>query len=112
MAKRTPHLRTSPITVASAALSNSGFNLYCLDCNHHAAWSPSALAAVEPPWRTVWDFKRRRKCSKCGARGSTERVYLTGFNVHDGCWDQRPPTPTPPQLWPPSRSEATQGCVR
>jgi len=68
MARRTPHLRDSVVTVASTALHNNGLNLYCLDCNHNAAWSPSALAAVEPPSRKVWDFKRRRRCSRCGAR--------------------------------------------
>jgi len=100
MARRTPHLSDSFVTISNVALHNNGLNLYCLDCNHNAAWSPCELAAVEPPARLVWDFKRRRRCSKCGARGSTDRVYLTSFVVNGGVasWG-RSPDPTAPQLW-------------
>ncbi|MCE9521441.1 MAG: hypothetical protein K8S25_03295 [Alphaproteobacteria bacterium] len=101
MARPRPlHLRDSSVTIASTALGNGGLNLFCLDCHHHARWTPAALAAAEPPARKLWDFKRRRKCSRCGARGSTDRVYLTSFVVWTGAWDHRPPNPTPPQLWP------------
>lgn len=100
MPRRVPHMSESPVTIASACLHNHGLNLYCLDCNHRASWSPTELATIEPPWRKVWDFKRRRRCSKCGARGSTDRVYLTCFVVGAGTssW-YRQPNPTPPQLW-------------
>ncbi len=100
MARREPHLSESPVTVGNSCLSNHGLNLCCLDCNHTAAWSPAELAAIEPPTRSVWDFKRRRRCSKCGARGSTDRVYLTCFVVGTGTasWN-RPDKPSAPQLW-------------
>lgn len=51
-------LRDSVVTIGSTCLQNHGLNLFCLDCHHHAAWSPAQLAAVEPPSRRVWDFKR------------------------------------------------------
>lgn len=101
MVRRTAHLRDSVVTIASVALHNNGLNLHCHKCPNHASWGPADLAAIEPPWRRLWDFKRRRRCSKCCARGSTDRVYLTCFVVGSGTasW-ARPPNPTPPQLWP------------
>lgn len=101
MARKTPHLRDSTVTIASSALLNHGLNLHCLDCNHSGHWTPTELARVEPPARSAWDFKRRRRCSRCGARGSSDRVYLTCFVVgtDTSSWG-RPPDPTPPQLWP------------
>ncbi len=97
---RTPHLRDSLVTIGASALSNHGLNLYCLNCGHSASWPPSALARVEPPRRSLWDFKRRRRCSKCGTGGSSDRVYLTCFVVgtHTSSW-YRPANPTPAQLW-------------
>lgn len=96
---RTPHLRDSIVTIGDSVLQNLGLNLYCLDCGHRASWSPSELANAEPPRRLVWDFKRRRKCSKCGTGGSTDRVYLTCYVVGTE-FSIRPSNPTPPQLWP------------
>lgn len=99
MAPRNPHLRDSTVTVGNTCLSNHGLNLYCLDCNHRAEWSPAELAAIEPPQRLLWDFKRRRKCARCGAKGSTDRVYLTCSVVGIGSGWDRPLKPTLPQLW-------------
>ena len=97
----TPHLRDSTVTIGSSVLLNHGLNLYCLACSHSASWSPVELASVEPPGRLAWDFKRRRKCSKCGTGGSTDRVYLTCYVVgNEVASCRRPPNPTPPQLWP------------
>lgn len=95
---RNTHLSESPVTVGSSCLLNLGINLYCLDCSHRASWPPAELATIEPPWRSVWDFKRRRYCSKCGARGSSERVFLNCFVVGTGSGD-RQLNPTAPQLW-------------
>ena len=99
MALRTPHLRDSVVTIASVALHNNGLNLHCHKCPHHASWGPAELASIEPPWRRLWDFKRRRRCSKCGARGSTDDVFLNSFVVDTGPAWRRGPSPTPPQLW-------------
>ncbi len=102
MPRRTSHLRDSTVTVASVALHDNGVNLYCERCPNRASWTPAELAAVEPPWRRLWDFKRRRRCSKCGARGSTGDVFLNTFVVDAGIasWG-RAPDPSAPQLWPP-----------
>lgn len=99
---RTPHLRDSPVTIAATALGDRGLSLYCLACHHEAAWSPVELAAAEPPGRSLWDFKRRRRCSRCGAGGSTDTIYLTCSVMSAGmAAHRRPPNPTPPQLWTP-----------
>ncbi len=100
MARKTWHLSESVVTIGNIALGNRSLNLLCFDCGHEANWSPPELAAVEPPGRRLWDFKRRRCCSNCGTRGSTDRVYLTCHNVYSGSSEYRPPDPTPPQLWP------------
>lgn len=94
------HLRDSVVTIASVALGNCGINLHCHRCRNHTSLSPSQLAEVEPPHRRLWDFKRTRRCSKCGARGSTDDVFLNIFVVDAGIasW-RRSPDPTPPQLW-------------
>lgn len=96
------HLSESSVTVVHVALQNTGLYLNCIRCHRHRRWTPAQLAAVEPPWRTVWDFKRRRKCSRCGAQGSTEDIGLTRFNAWSGASKYRPRNPTPPQLWPPA----------
>lgn len=95
---RSPHLRDSVVTIGSNCLHNHGLNLFCLDCHHHAAWTPADVAAVERPARSLWDFKRRRRCSRCGTGGSTDRVQLTVSVMGVGSAD-RTPRPTAPQLW-------------
>lgn len=100
MARRTSHLRDSTVTVGSIALHNNGLNLYCHRCPNRRSWTPAELARAEPPSRSLWNFKRRRRCSKCGARGSTDDVFLNTFVVDSGVasWG-RAPNPTAPQLW-------------
>jgi len=97
---RAPHLSESDCTIGRNALMNYGLHISCLDCGRCVSLSPSQIATLEPPNRTLWDFKRRRRCSKCGARGSTDRVELrvSVMQTDVASW-RRAPNPTAPQLW-------------
>lgn len=103
------HLSQSLVTIANVALHNSGLHLHCMRCGRVCAFSPAALADAELPRGLVWDFKRKRRCSRCGARGSTDDVELRVFVVNAGViGHHRSLSPSAPQLWPGwSRFEAT-----
>src|SRR4051812_27530980 len=99
MRHRTLRLRESTDTVGSMALGGSGVWLHFVDCNYSCRFTPRDLARAAPPWCTVWNFKRRRKCSRCGALGSTDRITLTGCVMYTGAWEYRPRDPTRAELW-------------
>ena len=109
MGPRYTHLSQSLVTIANVALHNSGLHLHCVRCGRVGAFPPAALAATELPSALVWDFKRKRRCSKCGARGSTDDVEVRVFVVNAGVTgDLRSSDPSAPQLWPGwSRLEGT-----
>jgi hypothetical protein len=96
----TTHLKEGDCTIGSSALLNHGLRLHCLDCGRCVSLSPSQLATLEPSSRTLWDFKRRRRCAGCGARGSTDRIEIRIQVMTAGIASWRAePDPTLPQLW-------------
>ncbi|MCE9521123.1 MAG: hypothetical protein K8S25_01670 [Alphaproteobacteria bacterium] len=75
-----PRQRLSVLTIGSVLSSGQGVNLRCA-CGHRTALLPGQISAMAHPETRVLDFKRRFRCSMCGASGASDDVRLTLFAV-------------------------------
>lgn len=70
----------SILTVGSLLRDGEGVTLRCA-CGHRTALLPTQVAALAHPETPLLDFKRRFRCSMCGASGSGNGIRLTTFAV-------------------------------
>ncbi len=75
-----PRQRLSALTIGSLQSRDRGINLRCT-CGHRTALLPAQIAAMAHPETRILDFKRRFRCSMCGASGAGDDIRLTLFDV-------------------------------
>lgn len=76
----TPRQSISVLTIGSLRSRDQGINLRCA-CGHRTALLPDQMASMAHPETRVLDFKRRFRCSMCGASGAGGDIRLTLFDV-------------------------------
>jgi hypothetical protein len=72
--------RLSVLTIGSLLSRDQGINLRC-SCGHRTALLPAQMSAMAHPATRVLDFKRRFRCSMCGASGARDDIRATVFDV-------------------------------
>ncbi|MEQ1864625.1 MAG: hypothetical protein ABL996_08220 [Micropepsaceae bacterium] len=75
-----PRQSLSVLTVGSLSSRAQGINLRCA-CGHRTALLPAQIAAMAHPETRVLDFKRRFRCSMCGASGAGDDIRVAVFDV-------------------------------
>jgi hypothetical protein len=72
--------RLSVLTIGTLLSRDQGINLRC-SCGHRTALLPAQMSAMAHPATRVLDFKRRFRCSMCGASGARDDIRATVFDV-------------------------------
>jgi hypothetical protein len=77
---KAPRERLSVLTIGTLLSRDQGINLRCA-CGHRTALLPAQMAAMAHPATRILDFKRRFRCSMCGASGAGDDIRATVFDV-------------------------------